>query len=182
MSTLSPYKIARATVFGLLDVSMRLSPGLSAELGVERDRRARLGTMWHGEHAFVLTSSAPRGIAIQLDRCLDVSFPVEGPDLAMQVWDFHQEHLRPAVTVLSRQLDAAVKEVIAAEHAAGEVLCDPRIAFASAPLPTSPKHSAVATRGGVSVRATLGYDMIWRRAVLTLDMLYGLRPLREVTR
>ncbi|MBM4469872.1 hypothetical protein GS502_11160 [Rhodococcus hoagii] len=146
----------------------------------ERDTNARLGTVSPPYlsrdvvHAFVLTESAPRGIAVPLDRTLNMSISVRFKDLCQSPAWFEHMHMAPAMQAFAEKLDYEVAKFARANEGG-----DP-IALASAPLPIGfpcipPEHEAVATCEGVSLRAVMQYDIGKMREVISLDVLYGLR-------
>lgn len=155
------------------------------ERGLERDTVAKLPPMRLGDgkvapHAFVLVPSAPRGVAVRLDMIQDVSMEVHRPSFydLETVEEFRHAYIAPAMEALGQVISRKAHEkAIGHRDAEGRALVAPLV-FASAPLEVDPQErSAVASRDGVSLRATLRFDIGRMATVLSLDILYGLRVL-----
>lgn len=142
---------------------------------VERDPNAQIPTQEPGSHAYVLTRSAPLGTAVPLDQMIDISFHVQTTYLRAAIDAFRHHYLTVAMDRVATKLDAArdVASNADRERIGVGVLGNP-IVFASAPLPVS-DGSAVATCGGVSLRASLTYDIGRASMLVAVDMLFGLR-------
>lgn len=147
---------------------------------VEADPNAQIGTVSPPYrkrdivHAFVLTESAPRGIAVPLDIELGVTISFDRRDLDHRLGYFEHMHIAPATHDLATRFDREVAEFVRLNGSYW------KLAFASAPMPVDHLYKSMGLEGaatceGVTMRATIRHLPGERLSQLRIDMLFGLR-------